>query len=247
MISRMLQKKEIVAMLEIIQSTLSCAAEDQCRNLVLQLRNLIPFDSAVCGLGSIKDSSVSAYNILNISYPSEWLELYVINRYERIDPIVKEHTASFKLQCWADTYKKYTDLKEFINRAEDFDLKAGYTLGFLDSVTKCGSIFTIAGPNMKSSARTELILNFVVPHFHQVLKRIFRTTTAADRVTLSDREKEVLKWLTYGKTSWDISAILKISESTVNYHFGNILYKLDAVNRAQALAIALDRKLIKLE
>jgi DNA-binding CsgD family transcriptional regulator len=57
---------------------------------------------------------------------------------------------------------------------------------------------------------------------------------------LSSREKEVLGWLKMGKTSWDISQILCISERTVNYHVNNIINKLGVVNRMQAVSMATD-------
>jgi LuxR family transcriptional regulator, quorum-sensing system regulator CviR len=60
-------------------------------------------------------------------------------------------------------------------------------------------------------------------------------------VSLSPRELEVLKWLTLGKSSWDISVILKISERTVNYHVTNIMKKLDVTSRLQAVSEALNR------
>ncbi len=55
---------------------------------------------------------------------------------------------------------------------------------------------------------------------------------------LSPREREVLEWLRLGKTSWDISVILRISERTVNYHVQNIIHKLGVVNRMQAVSVA---------
>lgn len=55
---------------------------------------------------------------------------------------------------------------------------------------------------------------------------------------LSPREKEVLGWLRMGKTSWDVSKILRISERTVNYHVNNIMRKLGVVNRTQAVSVA---------
>ena len=55
---------------------------------------------------------------------------------------------------------------------------------------------------------------------------------------LSPREREVLGWLRMGKTSWDISVILRISERTVNYHVNNIIRKLGVVNRMQAVSMA---------
>jgi DNA-binding CsgD family transcriptional regulator len=70
---------------------------------------------------------------------------------------------------------------------------------------------------------------------------------AANQVTLSSREKEVLDWLQQGKSSWEVSVILAISESTVNFHVSNIKRKLGATNRAQALAIAARLGLLRCE
>jgi len=61
---------------------------------------------------------------------------------------------------------------------------------------------------------------------------------------LSLREKEVLTWLKKGKTSWDISIILCISERTVNFHIKNIMEKLDAVSRTHAVVKAIEKGLI---
>ena len=57
------------------------------------------------------------------------------------------------------------------------------------------------------------------------------------RLTL--RENEVLKWIMEGKSTWDISKILNISESTVKFHIANIMKKLSAVNRTHAIAISM--------
>jgi PAS domain S-box-containing protein len=65
--------------------------------------------------------------------------------------------------------------------------------------------------------------------------------------SLSHREKEILNWIMHGKSTWDISTILKISERTVKFHVDNIMKKLSAVNRTQAVAIALREKLIDIE
>ena len=58
---------------------------------------------------------------------------------------------------------------------------------------------------------------------------------------LSKREKEILKWLKKGKSSWEISVILSISERTVNFHVGNIMQKLNAVSRTHAVAISIEK------
>jgi PAS domain S-box-containing protein len=61
---------------------------------------------------------------------------------------------------------------------------------------------------------------------------------------LSQREKEILNWVMQGKSSWDISTIINISESTVKFHINNLMKKLGAVNRAHAVAIAMREDLI---
>jgi len=59
---------------------------------------------------------------------------------------------------------------------------------------------------------------------------------------LSQRENEVLNWIMEGKSSWDISNILNISESTVKFHIDKIMKKLSAVNRTHAVAIAMRKE-----
>ncbi|MGH6737040.1 MAG: helix-turn-helix transcriptional regulator [Methyloceanibacter sp.] len=54
---------------------------------------------------------------------------------------------------------------------------------------------------------------------------------------LTNREAECLGWAAQGKTNCDIAAILGISENTVRYHFKNVLAKLGARTRVQAVAL----------
>lgn len=72
--------------------------------------------------------------------------------------------------------------------------------------------------------------------------RLVRRRTVI-RALLSKREREVLNWLNRGKTSWDISMILNISERTVNYHVGNIMRKLGVNSRLHAVSEFTEREL----
>lgn len=55
---------------------------------------------------------------------------------------------------------------------------------------------------------------------------------------LSPREREVLRWSAAGKTAWEVSMILSISESTVEFHIRNAMSKLGAPNKNAAVARA---------
>ena len=62
--------------------------------------------------------------------------------------------------------------------------------------------------------------------------------------TLTTRQAQCLQLIAAGKTSGNISSMLCISESTVNFHLKNVLTKLHANNRTHAVAKALSRSLI---
>ncbi|HAR46679.1 MAG: hypothetical protein A2072_00895 [Nitrospirae bacterium GWC1_57_7] len=64
---------------------------------------------------------------------------------------------------------------------------------------------------------------------------------AMDRLT--GREQEVLRSVTLGRTSRGTAESLGISERTVKFHMSNILRKLKAGNRAQAVAMAMEQGL----
>ena len=78
--------------------------------------------------------------------------------------------------------------------------------------------------------------------------RSFLTPGAAPRSFvnqgLSPREKECLRWSACGKTTWEISVILGLSQRTIEEYLGKAALKLGAVNRVQAVAEALRRKII---
>lgn len=60
-----------------------------------------------------------------------------------------------------------------------------------------------------------------------------------EKIALSQREAECLTWTARGKTSWEISVILGLSESTATFHLRNAGVKLKACNRANAVAKAI--------
>jgi DNA-binding CsgD family transcriptional regulator len=62
---------------------------------------------------------------------------------------------------------------------------------------------------------------------------------------LSPKETETLGWVQAGKTTREIAQVLGVSEATVKFHVGNVLRKLGASSRTQAVAIALKAGLLK--
>ncbi len=63
---------------------------------------------------------------------------------------------------------------------------------------------------------------------------------------LTPRERETLLWAAAGKSASDTGDILGITERTVTAHIVSACQKLDAANKTQAVARALQYRLITL-
>lgn len=61
---------------------------------------------------------------------------------------------------------------------------------------------------------------------------------------LSSREREVLRLVAAGRSNKEIASALHVAERTVKFHVTSIFNKLGAENRAQAVAIAIERGLV---
>ncbi len=64
---------------------------------------------------------------------------------------------------------------------------------------------------------------------------------------LSDRELEVLRWVSKGRSNREIGQMLDISGRTVQGHLANVFGKLHVASRTEAVTVGLQRGLITLE
>jgi DNA-binding CsgD family transcriptional regulator len=243
----LLSRREANALLEIVDAGLRSGSDEDLRRLVLRLQDLIPFEFALCAFSGTSYSSVEPHRIINVSYPVPWLDHYFSEQLDRIDPILAEHRLRFDLQYWSDSYKKHEGHKQFVACAEAYGLKAGYSHGLKTAKGNMASLFSFGARSMRRLPRTCDILRRIVPHLHQALVRV--VIPLGDRRRMSDpgftpREREVLKWVIDGKSAWEISRILSISERTVKFHVQNIMRKVHATNKAQAVAICMENGFI---
>jgi|MudIll2142460700_1097286.scaffolds.fasta_scaffold14133_3 DNA-binding NarL/FixJ family response regulator len=91
------------------------------------------------------------------------------------------------------------------------------------------------------SFRRQLILDHILP----LLLRAQSDAAEGLDVSLTHREKEILTWVKDGKSTGEIASILKISQDTVKFHLKNVFQKLSATSRSQAIAVAIENKLIE--
>ena len=76
---------------------------------------------------------------------------------------------------------------------------------------------------------------------------VMRLAERINSTELTNREMEVLKLLSKGKSNQEIGSILNITEGTVKFHVNNILGKLNVNDRTGAVITALKKGLVRLE
>ena len=80
-------------------------------------------------------------------------------------------------------------------------------------------------------------------YFHGHVLRINGHNSDSD-ILMSARELDCLKWTAAGKTAWEASVILGISERTVRFHLNAAREKLECATTTQAVAKAIVNQLI---
>ncbi len=83
----------------------------------------------------------------------------------------------------------------------------------------------------------------LAPEAAEVL--IKAATKSPEEDGLTRRELEILELMVAGQSNPDIAEKLFVSRSTIKFHVSNILMKLGAATRTEAVAIALQRKLVQ--
>lgn len=88
-------------------------------------------------------------------------------------------------------------------------------------------------------------MHVLAKYFHGHILRLNGHDTFAS-LLMSARELDCLKWTAAGKTAWEASKILGISERTVIFHLNAARKKLDCATTTQAVAKAVATQLISI-
>ena len=121
------------------------------------------------------------------------------------------------------------------------------TFGTADDVAKALEAGA-TGALMKTSDESEIIaaIRTVATGGHAIsdeIKRLMAENPPAPDLT--PRQLEILNSMSRGYSNAEIAEVFGINEFTVREHVANIMAKLDASNRAEAVATALRKSLLK--
>lgn len=190
------------------------------------------------------------------NFVNDWSDTYraLSNpEYQRTDPRVMQARAGFPAAAW-DRHGRTSyeppnlHFKKQIRRATqiagEFGLSSGITVPIWSPGTQWSFLtFTsdiIADPRELASTIPASV------YFTSCLQAAVDRLQSRRRTAppLSARESEILRWSAIGKTSWEISVILGISERTVNFHLAHAAAKLQVKGRRAACARAIALGLI---
>jgi LuxR family quorum sensing-dependent transcriptional regulator len=180
-------------------------------------------------------------------WPAEWFELYNRENLSAVDPVPRHCFNTLNPFEWKDApYDRERDqpAHRVMTRARDFRFNEGFCIPIhYDDAT--GAI-SIAGERPYLDPETKSALHLMSVFTHGRLRTLSRSSPVASRRRLSDIEAEVLRWAARGKTAWETSQILHISERNVRWHLEEAQRKLMTKNKTATVAMALVNREIML-
>lgn len=192
-------------------------------------------------------SGLQASLILN-GWSKIWFDRYMDQNHYLNDPMAAHTRIATQAFFWDEV--PCSALSKAANRvmeeAAECGLRSGFSVPILGSTGE-QSCVTMGGMKLDIPPRGREALQLLSIFAHgkaQALRMAQSQTAARSYEALTAREREVLHWVARGKTDWEISEILSISEQTTKVHLRNTLRKLNAVSRAHAVANAINCRVI---
>jgi len=115
----------------------------------------------------------------------------------------------------------------------------GFEAGAIDYVTKpiqCAEVLARVASHLRTARILQSARNASQP---MGLDHAPAYGKLSSRFQLTEREVEVLRWVSCGKTNKDIADILQLSPRTVNKHLEHIYIKLGVETRTAATSVAM--------
>lgn len=178
------------------------------------------------------------------TYDPSWLAHYVESGYTRLDPLRRygplQHTA-FSWDSLARQHPFSPAEQTVMEDAKGAHLFHGAAVPLHGPHGELSGLAVASSQPHKEADFNLAQLNVLTIQFHIAYSSLSVQQEAArpGKPKLSKREREVLQWAARGKSNWVIGELLNISEHGVDYHFRNILRKLDADSRITAVVKAL--------
>lgn len=189
----------------------------------------------------VGESEVRHLVLLN-GWPMDWFDRYVEHRYYLHDAVAQHAIRYHQPFFWDDVPQSLTEspmARQIAGEASSFGLSHGYLVPVYTSRTLQACISLGGAHRLELGEREEGTILLMAHYVNRAAKQLIGETPAHHRLT--EREREVLRWVASGKTMWEVSVTLSISEATVEKHLASARRKMGVVNTTQSVAEALIR------
>lgn len=198
---------------------------------------------------SINAPSLKQQHYIINGFPREWHERYIQRGYFKVDPVMRYAQNSSLPAIWSDEQFHTCKTREFWEEARALGLHTGMSFAVhgQPGVTGVLSLSRDKPLDLPAAEMAALIGRaqmFACMMHHAVVRIDLPRLLPEQNIAMTPRERECLKWSADGKTAWEIGQILSITERTVVFHMNNVIQKLGASNKIQAIVRAVTLKLV---
>lgn len=234
---------------EHLLNLMNCDTEESWCELLFALARSNGFDQTLYGIVPNKQTPLESA-FLRSNYSSRWRSAYDSEKLHYVDPTVSHCLGSTVPLIWEPRTFRSRKEKQFYEEACGYGIRSGITYPVHGADGEFGVISFVSATLAGKKFRSEL--DHCMPALALIRDYVFEssrrfaglTGASAGAIHLTPRELESLKWAMEGKSSWEISKILRCSEATVNFHFANIRSKFSVSTRQQAVVKAIRLGLI---
>ncbi|MGO4707136.1 autoinducer binding domain-containing protein [Microvirga sp. 2MCAF38] len=180
-------------------------------------------------------------------WPTGWFDIYTREDYVRVDPIIRLCRNTVRPFEWAEApfhREREPGAVEVMERATDFRMKNGFCLP-IHGLKGYEACLSMSGIDLDLSSRTKPAIHLMAMYAFERARQVLLPDISARIQVLTARERETLHWAAAGKSAADTGEILGITERTVTAHIVSACDKLGAANKTQAVAKALQHRLIE--
>lgn len=212
------------------------------------LSGQLDFDSALAAQILITDEGRVLTQFINHSYDETWLKLYIERNLLQIDPYISMAISEDKPFVWNNCFEGRSLTEEQIDMLQamqSYGLSSGIAYG-LESNTSNGKLITfcsISGLTREHQQTAMNMMYLLLPMLQYCMDQQPTKHTAVAQLT--PKEQEVLKWAIEGKTCWETSIILSVTEAAIKFHLNNIYKKFGVSSKAQAIVKAISSRHIE--
>ncbi|PLX38200.1 MAG: LuxR family transcriptional regulator [Hyphomicrobiales bacterium] len=196
--------------------------------------------SAFC-LSAIPDPGIRMDSYVMLSgWSEEWFSHYMAKDYVQEDPVIQKLRATARPFSWGSVFEDPQPLsktaKRIMNEACEFKMYDGLCVPIF-SARGFQAGMSFGGERTDLTEREAGALHLIsISAYNRIRDLVGTVDKTAPVPKLTARERECLKWTSAGKTSWEISQILSISQHTVDWYLTSAARKLGAANRTHAVA-----------